>query len=124
VGCVPISGTWAIAKGNYKCVNTRALYTAGSVTDIVTDSELYLYSSIQELLLTLEVAILALPVYNVWKLQMPKARKLAVIGIFLLGTLVIITGIVRLAYVIEAFHALETEATADGTCKSMQFRLH
>jgi hypothetical protein len=63
------------------------------------------------------VAILTLPVYNVWKLKMPKGRKIAVIGIFLLGTLVIVTGIVRLIYVIDAFAALEQSATADGTCK-------
>lgn len=63
------------------------------------------------------VIILALPVYNVFKLQMPTSRKVAVIGIFLLGSLVVVAGIVRLAYVIEAFGALKSP-NADGTCKS------
>ena len=42
--------------------------------------------------------ILLLPVYQVYKLQMPLQRKLAVIGIFGLGALVTITGIVRLRF--------------------------
>ena len=62
-----------------------------------------------------------MPVYHVSKLHMPTSRKIAVIGIFLLGSLVTIAGIVRLAYVIEAFGALKSR-TSDGTCKSMLFQ--
>ena len=45
--------------------------------------------------------ILLLPVYKVQKLQMPLKQKLAVIGIFGLGALVTITGIIRLHFVIR-----------------------
>ena len=40
--------------------------------------------------------------YKVQKLQMPLQHKLAVIGMFGLGVLVTITGIIRLHYVIQA----------------------
>ena len=51
------------------------------------------------------------------KLQMATSRKLAVIAMFLLGSLVVITGIVRLAYVIKAFGGLKSNH-ADVTCES------
>ena len=50
--------------------------------------------------------IILLPIYKVQKLQMPLQQKLAVIGIFGLGTLVTITGIIRLQFVIQAHAAL------------------
>jgi hypothetical protein len=119
VECLPTPAIWGQGvPGQYKCVDHRALYAAGSVTDILTDGQLdFSLLSLTWNYADIIVAILTLPVYNVWKLKMPKGRKIAVIGIFLLGTLVIITGIVRLIYVIDAFSALEQSATADGTCK-------
>ena len=45
--------------------------------------------------------ILLLPIYKVHKLQMPIQQKLAVIGMFSLGALVTITGIIRLLLVTE-----------------------
>lgn len=46
--------------------------------------------------------ILLLPIYKVQKLRMPVPRKFAVTGIFGLGALVTITGIIRLRVVIIA----------------------
>ena len=45
--------------------------------------------------------ILLLPIYKVHKLQMPIQQKLAVIGMFWLGALVTITGIIRLLFLTE-----------------------
>ena len=52
------------------------------------------------LMTSLSGLILLLPIYKVQKLQMPLQRKLAVIGIFGLGALVTITGIIRLHFVL------------------------
>jgi hypothetical protein len=49
-----------------------------------------------------DVLVIALPVYNVWKLQMPKRNKYAVTFIFLLGALSTAAGIVRLGLVVKA----------------------
>ena len=60
--------------------------------------------------------ILALPVYNVWQLQMPLVRRISVIGIFLLEGFVTIVGIVRLVFLVGAFGALE-DPTDDMMCE-------
>ena len=44
------------------------------------------------------VLILALPWYQVWKLQMPFGRKMAVCGIFMLGGFTVAAGIIRIVY--------------------------
>ena len=49
--------------------------------------------------------ILLMPIYIVWNLQMPVQRRFAVIGIFGLGALVTITGIVRLRSFILAWRS-------------------
>lgn len=61
--------------------------------------------------------ILLLPVYNVWKLQMRTRRKIAVVGIFLLGGFTTITGIIRLHFLNYAFAALGEPLFADVACK-------
>lgn len=67
--------------------------------------------------------ILLLPIYNVWQLQMPIHRKLAVIGIFLLGGLVTITGIIRLHFLTLAYASLKDPLKDtlfnDISCKSL-----
>ena len=64
------------------------------------------------------VLILSLPVYHVWKLQMPTKRKLCVIGIFLLGGLVTITGIIRLYYIQQTYALFRHPLWDDVTCMS------
>ena len=54
------------------------------------------------LMTSLSGLILLLPVYKVQKLQMPLKQKLGVIGIFGLGALVTVTGIIRLHFVVLA----------------------
>ena len=55
--------------------------------------------------------ILLLPIYKVRKLQMPVQRKLAIIGIFGLGALVTITGIIRLHFVLQADYSPQAPLT-------------
>ena len=54
--------------------------------------------------------VLLLPVYKVQKLQMPLQQKIAVIGMFGLGALVTITGIIRLRFVLLAHPPLALSA--------------
>ena len=49
---------------------------------------------------------------------MPTRRKVAVMGIFLLGAFVVVAGIIRLVYVVEAFQGLASYQNADIYCKS------
>ena len=51
---------------------------------------------------------------------MKTSRKLCVIGVFLLGSLVTIAGAIRLMYVIEAFNGLASYRNTDISC--MQYK--
>jgi hypothetical protein len=70
------------------------------------------------LLTSFVVIVLLIPIYNVWNLHMPMRRKLGVVGIFCLGSFVIITGIIRLVLLVRAYGALENPVFMDITCKA------
>ncbi|MCJ1369980.1 hypothetical protein MMC20_001192 [Loxospora ochrophaea] len=90
--CRPISARWNDTLDFTTCVDQTALLIAALATDVITDG-----------------LILILPVYNIWKLQMPLHRKLAIIGIFLLGGLVTITGIIRLHFFTLIYSSLKSK---------------
>ncbi|MCJ1405320.1 hypothetical protein MMC11_008547 [Xylographa trunciseda] len=80
--CNPINAFWDFelqgTPGVY-CINVQAFYIAIAVPNLLTD-----------------VLILAMPIWQVWKLQLDRRSKIALTFIFLLGSFVIIASIVRL----------------------------
>ena len=69
--CQPIQKAWGgpiTDKG--KCIDKGKWFLGVAIPNIVTDA-----------------AILFLPVYEIWHLQVSKGRKLAIAGIFLMGGL-------------------------------------
>lgn len=67
--CSPIAYTWdKTIKG--RCLDMPMLYQLGAAYNVFTD-----------------FAILILPMPIVWHLQMPKSKKIAVTGVFLMGGL-------------------------------------
>lgn len=73
--CQPVSDFWdrfsPAAKGPFHCgVNVNQFFDGNSIPNIITDA-----------------AILVLPIPFIWKLQLPKAQKLALTSIFILGVL-------------------------------------
>ncbi|KAL8945985.1 MAG: hypothetical protein Q9222_007558 [Ikaeria aurantiellina] len=75
--CIPLSTLWTHKPGG-TCIDTVPPFTALAVINVVTD-----------------FLILALPVKFVWNLHMRRTRKIQVCGIFLLGGLVCVFGLVR-----------------------------
>ncbi|RAK90255.1 hypothetical protein BO79DRAFT_253672 [Aspergillus costaricaensis CBS 115574] len=73
--CIPLSDLWT---GGLSCINTEPPFTGLAIVNIFTD-----------------VAILTLPVKPVLNLHMPKTQKVQVLGIFLLGGVVCVFGIIR-----------------------------
>lgn len=67
--CNPVHGFWDLTIPS-KCINTRDFFIGNSVPNICMD-----------------VAILTLPIRNVWHLQLPFQQKLVISGLFLLGGL-------------------------------------
>ena len=79
--CTPISTVWNLTASNPKCVDRIALWKTYAISDILTDT-----------------MVLSMPIPATWDLQMGKKQKLAVSGIFLLGTMYGLTFILGFGY--------------------------
>ncbi|PKX88634.1 uncharacterized protein P174DRAFT_397502 [Aspergillus novofumigatus IBT 16806] len=78
--CHPIQKAWDISVTTGSCINRQGAYLATACTNTASD-----------------IALIIIPIPAVWNLKMPLGQKLAVIGMFTIGCLTIITSIVRLA---------------------------
>jgi len=78
VSCIPVNRLWIGPSAGGYCFNFNIFWMAMGVVEILVDS-----------------CILVLPVRIVLGLHMPNGHKVLVSGIFLLGSFVIVTGIVR-----------------------------
>ncbi|KAJ8108699.1 hypothetical protein ONZ43_g6347 [Nemania bipapillata] len=81
--CIPLSSLWTGAPA--KCIDTLPPYTALGIVNVVTDA-----------------GILALPIRYILKLRLSLTRRIQVCGIFLLGALVTVFGIVRVVTLAQA----------------------
>jgi hypothetical protein len=75
--CIPISEAFVNAPGmggNPKCIDAIPMYLAQVYSDVIFD-----------------LLILIIPIPLVWKLQLPLRQKLAVLGIFLLGGMYVLS---------------------------------
>ncbi|GKZ95726.1 hypothetical protein AnigIFM59636_009734 [Aspergillus niger] len=83
VVCIPLEKLWnpTIPGG---CIDLAKFYYGLQIPNIVTDA-----------------VILALPLKHVWNLQVPRAQKIMLTGIFCLGALTLAFDIVRLVTLIE-----------------------
>ena len=68
--CFPVHYMWDRKIPGGQCIPQEALWIGSSVTSLLTD-----------------VAILCLPMPMIWNLRIPKKQKVALAGVFLLGTL-------------------------------------
>jgi hypothetical protein len=75
--CTPLRRLWTPTVSG-TCISTSAAFTTLAIANVVTD-----------------VAILALPIKEVWALHMTTTRKVQVVGIFALGGIVCVFGIIR-----------------------------
>ncbi|KAK7748759.1 hypothetical protein SLS53_000783 [Cytospora paraplurivora] len=78
--CFPVSTFWDLFESEYgdHCVVVQDLYLAVAVSDMLLD-----------------ITIFILPIPHLWTLQLPLRQKLAVGGIFFLGSIVVACGITR-----------------------------
>lgn len=77
--CLPVTAIVEAYYSSEKCIDITRFYNAGCITDIIVD-----------------FLILVLPIPMVLKLQLSFRQRLAILGIFLLGTLAAASSIARL----------------------------
>ncbi|GKT98067.1 integral membrane protein [Fusarium langsethiae] len=78
--CNPINKNWDITVTGGSCVNQPVLYFATAAVNIASD-----------------VILFVLPLPMVFKLQLPFKQKIGLMGIFTIGSLTVITSIVRIS---------------------------
>lgn len=92
--CAPIDFTWNKGQSG-QCINIEILFVTLGIVNAVTD-----------------IIIVIMPLPLIWKLKMPRGRKIGICGIFALSSIVIVASIVRPIY-------LGNLNTYDLTCKSI-----
>ncbi|MCJ1471056.1 hypothetical protein MMC07_009704 [Pseudocyphellaria aurata] len=92
-------GAWrtAVVELNQYCGESLAIPYGWAISDFLTD-----------------VLVVLLPLPQIWKLHMSVSRRLAVITIFLLGTLAIAASITRMVIFIQAIQHLKKEYRITG----------
>ncbi|KAH8669047.1 hypothetical protein BX600DRAFT_266594 [Xylariales sp. PMI_506] len=88
--CNPISAAWDkdLLSQGATCVDQGAYFIGIAAPHTATD-----------------ILILAVPWYEMSKLQMPKWQKLAITCMFLLGSFIVVVSIIRLTTLIDMYHA-------------------
>ncbi|KAL8785196.1 MAG: hypothetical protein Q9195_008729 [Heterodermia aff. obscurata] len=79
--CKPVEAGWNKAIPGEQCFNLEHFLIGTNVPNIIADA-----------------AIIALPIPQVWKLQLSRMRKVGLVGIFLLAALTTIISIVRVNF--------------------------
>lgn len=80
--CRPIHAFWDLLTPGRKCIDERWYYVGGAVPNVLID-----------------VLILALPMREVWKLNLGKRDKITLTMIFLLGYFVVVAAALRIYFV-------------------------
>ncbi|KAF2130674.1 hypothetical protein P153DRAFT_384935 [Dothidotthia symphoricarpi CBS 119687] len=98
--CHPIAASWdPTLQPIAVCINRGAIYIATAVIGIITD-----------------VLLIALPIPTIWRLQMPLKQKVGLTGIFGVGSITIVTSVIRLVILIPSLTSVDqTWVIGEGT---------
>ncbi|KAH7084862.1 hypothetical protein BKA63DRAFT_498353 [Paraphoma chrysanthemicola] len=89
--CRPIAASWdPLLLPTAQCINQGGIYIATAVIGITTD-----------------VLLIAIPVPTIWGLQMPMKQKVGLTIMFAVGSITIVTSIVRLVVLIPALTSMD-----------------
>ncbi|RAK95953.1 uncharacterized protein BO80DRAFT_417794 [Aspergillus ibericus CBS 121593] len=87
--CHPVEKAWAPATPGH-CINSWLFFVIGSSMNCATD-----------------IAILVLPIPSVWRLHLSRMQRVSLVGIFLLGSLSCVFGLVRLGTMISERNSVD-----------------
>lgn len=94
VNCVPVAKFWNKDLPG-SCLDFEAIWFFNASMNIVTD-----------------IALLLLPMPLLSKLQLPRTQKIALMGVFAMGILVVVTSILRLSSLREVAKSPDTSCTS------------
>lgn len=93
VNCVPVAKFW-IRDLPGSCLNFEAIWFFNAAMNITTD-----------------ITLLLLPMPLLSKLQLPRTQKIALMGVFAIGILVVVTSILRLSSLRQVAKSPDTSCT-------------
>ncbi|KAI9045134.1 uncharacterized protein KD926_009548 [Aspergillus affinis] len=96
--CSPVSAAYDKTVPNYKCFPSDTMF------------DIEMYQGV--LMFAVDLAIFALPIPTIWKLQMPLKRRLTIIGLFALGLVACVAGLARLPTLV--YQKDDTDFTYSG----------
>ncbi|KAF2735190.1 hypothetical protein EJ04DRAFT_491971 [Polyplosphaeria fusca] len=96
--CVPVSAYWHYERRPFaKCVNQDAMYHANAGLNIATD-----------------LLVAVLPIKAIWRLQIARRQKIALLSILTLGWFVVIVSIIRLVILVKVAKHPEDQTWFSG----------
>ncbi|KAK4159494.1 hypothetical protein QBC43DRAFT_221924, partial [Cladorrhinum sp. PSN259] len=95
IQCLPVYSIWNRYVTSRKCLDATAISYSNGALSILED-----------------VAILLLPVPQVWRLQIDRRRRLAVLAVFSIGSFACFTSMIRMKYVVQ--YSATFDATWDN----------
>ncbi|KAJ5690385.1 hypothetical protein N7462_004777 [Penicillium macrosclerotiorum] len=95
MGVVITYSTWAIVSGYVNCVPVAKFWNHDLPGHCLSFEVIWFFNASMNIVT--DVTLLLLPMPLLFKLQLPKMQKLALMGVFAIGILVVITSILRLS---------------------------
>ncbi|KAJ5782854.1 hypothetical protein N7457_004628 [Penicillium paradoxum] len=101
--------SWAIVSGFVNCVPVAKFWNDDLPGNCLSFEAVWFFNASMNI--TTDVALLLLPMPLLSKLQLPRSQKLALMGIFAIGLLVVVTSILRLSSLRQVATSTDTSRT-------------
>lgn len=92
--CQPIAKYWDFSIMTGKCVNLNAVFLSMGCINAATD-----------------LALLFLPLFIIWKLQLSLARKISVALLLMTGSFVCVVSLIRVRIIVAQMDSIPTDGT-------------
>ncbi|KAJ5952351.1 uncharacterized protein N7479_010764 [Penicillium vulpinum] len=98
--------SWAVVSGFVNCVPVAKFWNKGLPGNCLKFEALWFFNAAMNI--TTDIALLLLPMPLLSKLQLPQTQKIALMGVFAMGILVVVTSILRLSSLREVAKSPDT----------------
>jgi hypothetical protein len=110
MGVVAIYSSWAIVSGYVNCVPVAKFWNQDLPGSCLSFEAVWFFNASMNIVT--DVALLLLPMPLLSKLQLPRRQKFALMGVFAIGILVVVTSILRLSSLRQVAKSTDTSCTS------------